>query len=137
MNPTAQLASAHTRWLRPPTDWPGCSGSQPKFVIRALPPAGTAPLPESLYACSEVSMQEFVLPTSAGRQDARVIGAGAAAVVKAHGDGPVRPGCDLRLELVGRLPRRVHVVVDLNRRRPGQPAVGGLGELDVHARPVP
>ena len=27
---------------------------------------GTAPLPESLYACSETSMQKFVRPTSAG-----------------------------------------------------------------------
>src|SRR5262249_26435046 len=64
-------------------------------------------------------------------------GAGSTAIVKGHRDGPVRPGSDLRLELVGRLPRRVHVVVDRHRRRPGEPAVGGLGELDVHLGAVP
>src|SRR5213078_4431433 len=58
---------AHGYCERPPRCCPGCSGSQVNFEIRTFPPTGTAPLPLSLYACSEVSMQKFVRPTSAGR----------------------------------------------------------------------
>ena len=57
--------------------------------------------PVSLYACSEVSMQKFVRPTSRG-QDARVARAGRAPVVERDGDRAAGPGGDRRLELVGR-----------------------------------
>src|SRR6266436_6282009 len=67
--PLAQgsVPPAHGYWDRPPRCCPGCSGSQLNWEIRTLPPTGTAPLPLSLYACSEVSMQKFARPTSAAR----------------------------------------------------------------------
>src|SRR6266480_1591045 len=71
MNPSplaqGSVPPAHGYCDRPPRCCPGCSGSQVNFEIRTFAPTGMAPLPPSLYACSEVSMQKFVRPTSAGR----------------------------------------------------------------------
>src|SRR5262249_17714752 len=71
MNPLpmahGSVAPAQGYCESPPRCWPGCSGSHVNSEIRTLPPTGTAPLPLSLYACREVSMQKFVRPTSAGR----------------------------------------------------------------------
>ena len=48
----------------PPTFWSGWSGSQLDCETRTLPPTFTAPepVPPSLYACSETSMQVFASP---------------------------------------------------------------------------
>src|SRR5712691_11543222 len=69
MNPSIVHGSrwaAHGYWPIPPTCCCGWSGSQLNFDIWTLPRTGTAPaaVPRSLYACSVVSTQKFVLPTS-------------------------------------------------------------------------
>ena len=57
--------------------------------IRAFAATGTAPLPLSLYACRDVSMQKFV--GRRPREDARLVWAGLAPVVEGDGDRAVGP----------------------------------------------
>src|SRR5207245_7242355 len=73
-----------------------------------------------------------VRPPYVSRNDARVARAGRAAVVERDRDRPARTGGDRGLELIRRDAGPVDVVVDDDRRRPRDAAVGRLRELHVH-----
>src|SRR5439155_8580747 len=48
------------------TSSPGCCGSHVKLDALMFDPTGAAPLPLSLYGCTETSMQKFDRPWSCG-----------------------------------------------------------------------
>src|SRR6266540_3850160 len=84
-------------------------------------PAGTGVL-EGLQR----GVDAEVIPSLVGGENAGVTGAGLPAVIEGDRDCPARDRGDRRLELVGRCARRVDVVVDRDRSRPGAPAVDRL-----------
>src|SRR5439155_3018105 len=131
----ARIARASARVLREaPEVLPGLLGVPAELrdaPVRAEPDGAAA----TVFVRLDRDVDAEVRPTHVGPEDARVVRAGRPAIVE--GDRDRAPGADRDrgLELVRRHARRVDVVVDDRRRRPGEAAVRRLRVLNVHLAP--
>ena len=126
------FAPAHGYCERPPSCWPGCSGSQVN--------SETAGSSDSHGARARVlvglkrGVDAEVRAADVVGRTLGSFGQACAAVVELDRDRPPGPAAtDGWNWSVG--DQRIDVVVDHDRRRPGEAAVGGLRELHVHLAP--